>query len=215
MTSGTTTEKTVDRAARRAARRRITRRQTTADERMPLTSRTQITKQRGGVVYRINSLTKWSMLLVAFFLDIAPILALMLVIFFVASSLGLGMDTVRACADSAEKGFWFGDIGNHIRCVAGGGLGIASGLATLWFLGPMILLLTSFICSLIAPLVFFLWFGVKKVPYFSTKGGRLELMLVTFIVESMPFISILPGITFSTWRQIGISRKEDREQATN
>jgi hypothetical protein len=166
--------------------------------------------QQRGVPYRIKGMSKFAMLTVALMLDLLPLIAIIAIVGLVMGQFGLNADTLKACADSAQKGFWFGNTYNHIHCTLGGGLALLMGGATLFWLGPAIYLVTSFLTVLMAPLIFFAWFTVKKVPYFSSKGGRMQVMLFSFIVESIPFINIVPCITFSTWKQISISRKEDR-----
>jgi ABC-type multidrug transport system permease subunit len=168
--------------------------------------------------YRIGTMSKWLMLLISFLFDLLPLLAVMGIVVFVVSSLGVSINDLTeahaACVPEIT-GVQDGVVRTGKCAYYGGKLlvfGGLSGMATLWFFGPLVYMLMSFLCAILAPLIFFAWFAIKKVPYFSLKGGRLQVILLSVLVKLCPFTSFLPSITFLTWRQIRISRKEDVEK---
>lgn len=169
--------------------------------------------------YRIKGMSKFAMLLVALLLDLLPLIAVVGVAAVVMGQTGLNASTLEACANTKHValtvilGAWWNIDASH--CVLGGGVGLAAGLATLFWLGPVIYLIASFLAMILAPLIFFLWFTVKHVPYFSSKGGRMQVLLTAALIESIPFLNIVPGITFSTWKLVRISRIEDKEKVKN
>ena len=93
-------------------------------------------------------------------------------------------------------------------------IALASGAAafTAVTLGPIMYAIGSFTSTLLALFVFLVWFLVKRVNPFSPTAKRMLTNLLTMIVESIPLLNILPGITFAVSRHIRISRMEDEER---
>ncbi len=221
MATEHTQEKTVERAARRTARRRdrIQNNGRPSPETASFVAVGGRVPSTSEVRYRIAGTTKWLMLLVALFFDLFPLLALVTIVVITLSTAGVSMDTLvqanAACGDKTKVAINLIAAG---KCAYYGGatlvFGGLSAIAALWFLGPVVYLATSFLSAVLAILLFFAWFSIKKVPYFSLKSGRLQVALFTLLVEVTPFTSWLPGITFLTWRQIRISRKEDKEKVS-
>lgn len=170
------------------------------------------------VGYRISGLTKFEMISVALFLDALPILTILGLAVFVVMEMG-GSGTAQACSEAEGVGWFEALFGiltpsgwSTARCVGGVLFGALSGLTTALVIGPMVYALTAFVALILAVLIFFTWFSFKKVPYFSTKNGRMGSFFFAWFIELLPFTNWLPGITYLTWKQIQVSRKEDTAQ---
>jgi len=162
--------------------------------------------------------------------DLFPLLLVVGVAVFVMYSLG-GMENVgkgtaniqaanelaqqENTTGSAEEALTGAGIGLIGAAQAGSGaaqaaVGILAGGATVFFIGPLIYVIGSFITSTIAYFFFTIWFFMKGVNIWSF--GSVERMTVnvcTFVVEHVPILDLLPGITFMVWRHVEVSRIED------
>ncbi len=64
------------------------------------------------------------------------------------------------------------------------------------------------IVAILYLLIFFVWFSIKGVPYFSSSNFKTQIAVA--IVEFIPLVSILPGISYSVFKRIATSRVEDK-----
>ena len=160
------------------------------------------------------------------FFDLLPIILLVVVGFFVISSLGMGNYsedvTNLSKADKAieEGGFWNTVAGWGIKGTAYTRIGgraakdtvkiaLFGGGSALIF-GPPLYMIGSFVASILAYLFFTIWFFIKGVNIWTFGSAQRVLVnMGSIIVEHIPGLDLLPGITFMVWRHVVISRAED------
>ncbi len=179
--------------------------------------------------YRISKTTKKLMIAVGVLFDLMPMLLIvitMLVVFQLTGGTMLG-DAVKDYAQQKtleeKSGLDYGKWGGWIfkpsdyaktRVYFVGAVGGTSAVLTVLFLGPVIYTAGSFISTFMAYLLFFFWFGFKRVNMWSFKNEKRILTNVgTSVIEGIPGLNILPGITLMVWIHIKLSRNEDMEDA--
>ena len=161
------------------------------------------------------------MLAFGVFFDLLPIILVLVVIFFVISQVGGGIVEEAASYAEAgqqieEGGVWNTVHGYVWKVVAGsrvlvqvGWKALVGGTAALFF-GPFLYIIGSFIASTLAYFFFTFWFFMKGVNIWTFGSAQRVLVNVTsIIVEHIPGLDLLPGITFMVWRHVVISRAED------
>jgi len=81
-------------------------------------------------------------------------------------------------------------------------------------LATVVTAVVSFLLVIISFLTFTWWFAMKGVYVFSLERDRMTTNLLALIIEMIPVVgTLIPGIAFSTWRHIRISRKQDVTRA--
>jgi hypothetical protein len=69
----------------------------------------------------------------------------------------------------------------------------------------------SFIATFCAYIIFTIWFFTKGVNIWSFNSAeRVGINMVSGLIEFIPILNLLPGITMMVWRHIKISQKEDQ-----
>jgi hypothetical protein len=175
------------------------------------------------------------MVAIAVFFDLLPIIALgvMLYILFqavVTGDVGSALEHYSAAERAAERSFeaddstlsgvleeiFIHDNVNAYHKLAATYYGAkviigASGASVIaFFIGPLIYEIVSFSSTIVAYLLFTLWFLFKKVNIWSfTKPKKVFLNLITMIVEEIPILDLLPGTTIMVWRHVKMSQVED------
>lgn len=185
--------------------------------------------------YRISETTKKLMIAVGIIFDLLPILSILIMVFVVfqltgGTMIGKSFQTAseaeKWCAELRDPntGFWrtriaafyCGNGSAHAREQFSYGIigAVLSDSLVLFFLGPIIYTATSIISTFMAYLLFFFWFGFKRVNMWSFNNEkRILINFGTFIVENIPGLDLLPGTTFMVWVHIRLSRNEDEEKA--
>jgi hypothetical protein len=161
-----------------------------------------------GVEYRISNATKWGMLTVAVLLDLLPVV-LLFAFLMVGFSIAGGSNALSWCMQAGQDQGALYNVINKGNCFI---YSLTSGTASILgalLMGPALYFITSLLSNLISFMIFFSWFTLKRVPYISLKGNRAKYLTAGFIIEFFPFLSWLPAITWLTWKQIRLSRKED------
>ena len=185
--------------------------------------------------YRISKTTKKLMIAVGVLFDLMPMLLIaimMLVTFNLFGSNWAVNDYIyhsnkasEWCAYSKahpynifakERCFHHTRRAKNSTYYAGGILAFQTGGAGLvgLFVGPIIYTAGSFISTFMAYLLFFFWFGFKRVNMWSFKNEKRILTNIgTSIIEGIPVLNLLPGITLMVWIHIKLSQNEDIENA--
>jgi hypothetical protein len=80
---------------------------------------------------------------------------------------------------------------------------------------PIIGQVISLLLGVFAAAFYAIWFMLLGVPYFKGKkaGVKLAAAFSSVIVEIIPIVDALPGITFGVLAVILASRSEDKKQA--
>jgi len=160
------------------------------------------------------------------FFDLLPIILLIIAGYFVVSSLGMGNYSEDvgnlANADQAIEagGFWNTFAGYAIKGTAYTRIGgratkdvvkiVFFGGASAFLFGPFIYMIGSLVASTLAYFVFIIWFYIKGVNILTFSSAQRVLVNIgSIIVEHIPGLDLLPGITFMVWRHVVISRAED------
>lgn len=153
------------------------------------------------------------MVLIAIFFDLLPIIFIFISIALIAYALsdGIGEDIV----DLAQSGNFITEWKNKAEIAAQAAAGATASLAVLIFLGPALYTIGSFISVFFGYIFFTVWFFMKGVNIWSFDSTeRVGVNLLAGIIELIPMINILPGITVMVWRHVKISQKEDRVKNT-
>lgn len=155
--------------------------------------------------HRISKTAAACMIIVAVIFDVAQIASKLL--------LFIGLTTLTTAAGAA--------VGSKVGLTGtGAAVGAAAGAAVaLTGIGTVITLKVGFIMAWLASLAFMLtgyatlyfWFYMKGISVLSGKsaGQKAALAFVAFLVDSIPLVNALPGITTWTIGMIAITRLED------
>jgi len=105
----------------------------------------------------------------------------------------------------------------RIGWLAGGlmlGLAVVADLLQILFTLVVVLAPASDIVTIIAEGGIVFYFFIRGVHFLKGKGstGRIVGLIVTSVIEMIPFLDALPTLTFDTWYNIHSSRKADREE---
>lgn len=158
---------------------------------------------------RISKSTGRLMLLFAVFFDLFPTILIFLAIAISIYSLG-GVGVLEDIADSFG-GNVIDDWWNRSQVVYKTGAYSATAILELIFIGPLIYTIGSFVATIFAFLVFIPWFYLKGVNMLSfSKSSRILANGLSALIESVPVLNLLPGITFMVWRHIKITQMEDK-----
>lgn len=173
---------------------------------------------------RISKSTGRMMIGVAILFDLLPLMLLIVVVVFMmysatgnmAEDLSNIAKANQAAQNGTAHGFWgwlavktiYGIGGARVAVKAGAAL-FAGGLGAI-ILGPIVYTIGSFFASTFAYIIFTVWFFVKGVNIWSfSSTERVLVNMSAIIVENIPLLDLLPGITFMAWRHVKISRAED------
>jgi hypothetical protein len=79
---------------------------------------------------------------------------------------------------------------------------------------PGVDVVLDFFLGILAIMIFGVWFFLLGVNYFSgsKSGTKLATMLTTAIIEAVPLVDALPGLTLGISTLIWATRKEDAEK---
>jgi hypothetical protein len=79
---------------------------------------------------------------------------------------------------------------------------------------PVFDVIADFILGITAIFIFGVWFMLLGVSYFSgsKSGSKITNMVATSVVELVPLLDALPGITIGVWNIISATRQEDKEK---
>ena len=148
------------------------------------------------------------MVAVAFLFDLAPLLIIILAVFMTFTIIGAS-SCGQLAADMAGAGTmkraWiaFTNPIDFTACLAGGFSALAVGL----FGGPALYGIGSIVVWIFAVMTFGLWFGMRGVNPFN------PWMLVSMLLEGIPLVNVLPGISMGVRRVVRASQKEDELKA--
>jgi len=177
----------------------------------------------GKVRYRISKSHGRLMMLVGLFFDLLPIILILFVIGIMFSTIN-GSVTEAACDDNwltrilnyrigSNERTW---LDNTIGATTCEGATRASAAVAIigggFMLGPILYVVGSLFSVFTAFLVFLAWFGLKGTFILAPTGNRIAANLITMVVESLPLVNTLPGITLAVWRHVRISQKEDEKK---
>lgn len=89
--------------------------------------------------------------------------------------------------------------------------GLFDGVQFLVLFIPGIDVVVEFFVTVIALAVFGVWFAILGVNYFSgeQQGAKVIAMFSSSVVELVPLLDALPGITLGVWGVISAIKKED------
>jgi hypothetical protein len=184
-----------------------------------------IQKQKIEDAQRISKGTGRFMIAVAILFDFIPLIMIIAAIGVSAYFVG-GFNTAEEVANSRagdaaiqQGGFWNTVGGYAVKGVAGT-IGtakvtkavVAGGVVGI-FIGPIIYTVGSYLSIIFGYLIFTFWFLFKGVNMWSFNSMQKVLVnLSAFIVELVPGVNILPGISIMVWRHVKLSQLEDREK---
>ncbi len=156
---------------------------------------------------RISDGHKYLLTALALFFDVLPVLVLI-----VAAALAFaGINDFTSCFGAATSG-WFSWAG--ASCAVAVAKGAVTGgltIAALFFAGPILYAVVSMMVSLIAGLFFTLvFFFGYHVNIWEMRSNRLMVNLFTGLIEVIPVLNLLPGVTVMVWSHATISQKTDR-----
>ncbi len=85
------------------------------------------------------------------------------------------------------------------------------GIQFLAFFIPGVNIVVEFLVTTVALVVFGIWFAILGVNYFSGSnlGTKVAAMFGGTVIELVPLLDALPGITLSVWGIIWATKKED------
>lgn len=148
------------------------------------------------------------MVAVAILIDLLPLifilLAVGLVVYVLAGDVGQDM------LDSVG-GNYVDDRWNRLQILWKAGRAGAGGLMLLVFVGPLLYTVASFLSIFFGYLLFTFWFMFKGVNMWSFRSmQRVIVNLTAAVVELIPLVNLLPGISLMVWRHVKLSQMEDR-----
>jgi len=179
-------------------------------------------------IQKINRISKSQgrlMVAVAFLFDLIPIILLCLVFYFILDALG-GFNTLTDAFDTGEckeltvdMGATGLDLGRDTITVCENETAFAKvkllfalsgAISGTVFTGPLVYSVGSFMATFFGYMCFTIWFAINKVNMWSfSKTGRVFANAFSALIELVPLLNLLPGITFMAWRHVKITQAED------
>lgn len=163
------------------------------------------------------------MILVGAFFDLIPILlvigAIGLTVYGMGATFGGTVKSIQNADDACSWSNLMLPFGVH-KCLAYKGsagakvaLSLASGIGVGIFIGPTLYVFGSYLSSITAYIFLSLWFLLKGVNIWSFSNTKKVITNVSsIIVENIPVLNLLPGITLMVWRHVKISQMEDHAE---
>lgn len=153
---------------------------------------------------RINKTTGMFMLIVAFAFDLAQLFGQLFVVF--------GLTILTTVVGSAVGG----TIGAVIGAAVGGFISLTGiGTAFAFFVGVALSWAFCMFVAIVGYFTMVIWLMTKGVSPFGS--GKLTIKIVAWLISGLidflPFLSALPGLTFWTFLMIRVSRAEDNVRA--
>lgn len=153
--------------------------------------------------------------------DLLPILIILVLfmvgIYFIVTTSGLTeLADVATTISDPDAGFWEKTAAKTKGAWIGFRVGFETILATafgVFFFLPLLYTLTSFMSVFIGYLLFTFWFMFRGVYIWSFSNPKKILVtLTTAILETIPLVNLLPGITIMVWRHVKYTQMEDALQ---
>lgn len=177
---------------------------------------------------RISSSYGRVMILVGIFFDLLPVLLVFYLILIATYGVGSAFgDLLSSAANAADicksvGGKW--DLWGGARCLGAkmevytaallaSGAGLGAGAAAGFFIAPTLYVFGSYAASITAFLFFTLWFLFRGVYIWSFGNSKKVVVnLFSVVVENIPLVNLLPGISLMVWRHVRIAQMEDKKK---
>lgn len=172
---------------------------------------------------RISGSYGRTMILVGVFFDLIPVLMVALAILLVAYGLTETYSTLIDASVAAKtnctkwellyKPVYCGVVGlvRYANLGVQVGIVVVSSVGAGVFVGPALYVFGSYLSVFTAYLFFTLWFLFKGVNIWSFSNTKRVLVNISsMVVENVPGLNLLPGITVMVWRHVKMSQMEDR-----
>jgi len=162
------------------------------------------------------------MIAVAAIFDAVQILfSLSFILFPLVLGIAVASTVGGAITDTCSKIIGVGDFCSYVGSAVGSYAGVqtaAAGVVAGIAAGGAAATIGSAFASIIGVisfLVFFLWFTFSGVTFFGSARAqkRYTMRIMQTILDSLPFVSLLPWITIGVWVTCREARAEDRENA--